>query len=337
MKADSLFAPSLSAAVVAFTFNALAFRAPDRAPLPNLDNRLAAAAFRPKAAQVQAAAAGKLRSVLPGAKIDFDEVTGAAKFVTSTEGFLTGPNGSGKAVAASAAALFAADPFGPTKAFIQSHTELFGFGPDLLDKAVLKRDSTTPHNGVRTVIWQQQLGGIPVFQATLVSHTTRRGELINLSTGFVPDPESAARAASPDPAAWAAGPTITAAQAVALAAQNIGEQTQPDSVQPRAGITNLDSAKRQQFHGPGLSGEADASLVWVPMDRHSLRLAWEIVLTSRSRGEMFRLLIDAETGAPLIRHCLTGTWRTQRIGSTPAIAHRHFPRGGHRPTAHSRR
>src|SRR5205814_3348350 len=36
-----------------------------------------------------------------------------------------------------------------------------------------------------------------------------------------------------------------------------------------------------------------------------MRLCWEVILTSRSRGEMFRVLIDADTGEPLVRHCLT--------------------------------
>src|SRR5512140_3685997 len=154
-----------------------AFRAPDRPPLPNVDVRAKpGAAAKPSAAQ--AAALNQLRTVLPAAKADFDPITGGPKFITGGREFLTEPNGAGKAVPSAAAQQFAADPHGPTKGFLQSHRNLFGFGPEALEKLTPARDTTASHNGVRTVIWQQQVQGIPVFEAKLISHTTRRGELV---------------------------------------------------------------------------------------------------------------------------------------------------------------
>ena len=45
-----------------------------------------------------------------------------------------------------------------------------------------------PHNGLHTVVWQQQLDGIDVHQAVFISHTTERGELVRISSQFVADP-----------------------------------------------------------------------------------------------------------------------------------------------------
>ena len=38
------------------------------------------------------------------------------------------------------------------------------------------------------VVWEQKVDGIPLFEATFISHTTRNGELVNVSSQFVPDP-----------------------------------------------------------------------------------------------------------------------------------------------------
>ena len=42
------------------------------------------------------------------------------------------------------------------------------------------------------MIWEQQLDGIAVFEAVLISHSTKHGELVSVSTQFVPDAVSAA-------------------------------------------------------------------------------------------------------------------------------------------------
>src|SRR6185503_2515620 len=63
--------------------------------------------------------------------------------------------------------------------------------------------------------------------------------------------------------------------------------------------------KRQRFRADRLPGEAEAKLVWLPMDAAALRLCWQVELTRRAGGERYRVLIDAITGEALVRHCLT--------------------------------
>jgi hypothetical protein len=54
------------------------------------------------------------------------------------------------------------DPTRPVMAFLQEDQTLFGFGPEALDDANVQRDYVSAGNGARTVVWQQQVAGLPV-------------------------------------------------------------------------------------------------------------------------------------------------------------------------------
>lgn len=275
---------------------------PERPPLPNYDKRPTAAST---AKSEQNAAAKALQGSVPGAKVDFDAVTGAPAWVRNETGFLTGPGGKGGGIsAASLAARPADDPHRVLKAFLTEHAKLFGHGAEALAAARVKREFPTAHNGLKTVVWEQQVDDIPLFQGLLIAHTTKQGELVSVSSGFLPDPVAAADRGTPKRVALQASPAVAAAQAVALAAQDIGEvltREQVSAVEAEA----QGPTRQQHFRAPGLNGETTAQLVWLPLSGASLRLCWDVMLTSRARGEMFRLLVDAETGEVLVRHCLT--------------------------------
>ncbi len=252
----------------------------------------------------QKAAAAEFRGRLPGARVDSDEVTGAPAMVSAGDGLLTGAQGQGWTFSAAALAGVAADdPHRVTKAFLAEHSRLFGFGPEALDQARIKRDFVGAHNGLRTVVWEQQVEGIPVFEGLLISHTTKNGELVNLSSKFMRDAGQAVRRAAPNQPA-AATPAIPAARATVLAARNVGEDVQAEAV-TAAGEAAVGPEKAQKFKAPFLLGDSEAKLTWLPVDKETLRLCWEVILTSRMRGEMFRVLVDAQSGEVLIRHCLT--------------------------------
>src|ERR1043166_7837134 len=100
-------------------------------------------------------------------------------FVGDPNGFLPGPNGQGKGVSPRmAAAIPAGDKHYAIKGFLKEHAALFGHGPEVLNSARVQRDYTTPHNGMQTTIWQQQLDDIDVFEAVLMAHVTAQGELV---------------------------------------------------------------------------------------------------------------------------------------------------------------
>jgi hypothetical protein len=273
--------------------------------LANFDKRAHGASMADAPSRDYSIGLEKLKAAIPGVRIDRDEILGTPAWIVSTRGFLSGPGGQGLGIAPETAAAFPTDdPNRAIKAFLQQHRAIFGHGPEVLQNARVKREFVTPHNGLRTVIWEQQFDGIPVFEGLLIAHTTKANELAGLSSHFLPDPAQATGLSAPDRAALEARPPITAQQAIANAAQNIGEALAANEIMPLDAFAE-GAGQRQKFQAAPSKGAAEAQLVWFPLNRNSLRLCWEIVLMSRGRGEMFQILIDARTGEALLRHSLT--------------------------------
>jgi len=283
--------------------DALAATLPTRPELPDFDVRTQNASALAVPTVDRAPALANLKARVPDVKVDFDDITGSPAWIRSERGFLTGTNGGGAVSSQTLARYSAADPHRATRAFLDEHSGLFGHDSTALDAASIKREFITAHNGLRTVVWEQQVDGIPVFEALLVSHTTKRGELVSISSHFVPAPEQAAGGGASNRLANLSRPLITAPQALVDAAQNIGDALAPGDLSAQSSAEGAD--QRQSFSANALKGNATAHLVWLPMNRDLLRLCWEVILMSRARGEMFRVLIDARTGETQIRRSLT--------------------------------
>lgn len=263
----------------------------------------ASPAATPPAGATRAEAENRLRARVPGVDIAFDERTGSPAFISSTSGFLTGTDGEGRAVpAAVAQTIPVGDPNRAIKAFLQEYRGLFGYGPEAIDAARATRDYVTEHNGMRTVVWQQQALGIPVFEAVMTANVTARGELINVASKFLADPVAAAKKGAPDATAQVAAPAVPAEKAVAIAAAQVGDQVAETEV--TAKDQSQGRERRQHFEAPRLNGTS-AAYTWVPTDASTTRLCWDVILTSNTRAEMFRVLVDAGTGRPLVVRSLT--------------------------------
>jgi uncharacterized repeat protein (TIGR01451 family) len=286
------------------TNTARAFAPPQHGQLPNLDLRARDAGTKAAATNRNATVA-QLTAAVPDVRVDFDEVIGSPKWVLSRGGFLSGPSAQGRAISPATARLFSSDdPYRATKGFLQEHNKLFGHGAEVLAEARITREFVTPHNGMKTVVWEQQLDGIIVFEGLLISHTTKKDELVSISSRFVPNAAAAAAAGTPNRNALQKAPNITAQQAVSIAAQNLGEELASSEVHSsNAQITSADL--RQELQATPFNGNIEAHLVWLPMSDSEMKLCWEIILVSRARGEGFRVLVDAQTGEVTIRHCLT--------------------------------
>ena len=104
---------------------------------------------------------------------------------------------------------------------------------------------------------------------------------------------------------------VAAAAALILAAADVGETVGDYQVRasdtPGTGVVG-----EQRFTAPGLSGEAFVRPVWLPTSRKDARLCWEVLFTVRSRGEMFRLLIDAQNGGVIPR--FRRRWNRVEVG-----------------------
>ena len=123
------------------------------------------------------------------------------------------------------------DPHAPLKQFLDENAALFGRGADILSTAVISREYVTDRTGVRTVVWQQQLDGIPVFEALLKAHITKRGELASLSQRMLTDAEAAAKMTPAVRAAFIAASPLSARTALVNAIDHIREPGDPAQIQ----------------------------------------------------------------------------------------------------------
>jgi uncharacterized repeat protein (TIGR01451 family) len=286
-------------------FAARAFERPGEPSLPNFDKRKAVAPQVKAPDPARSVALGQLRTRVPGLRVEFDELLDTPRWIASSEGFLSGPKGEGKGISPAKARAFPEDdPHRAIKAFVEEHRALFGHGAGALGLASIQRDYVTPHNGLRTVAWQQRVDDIPVADGLLIGHVTKKGELVSVSSRFLPNPDQAAQAGARTIPARRASPTLKAEEAVAGAASNLGETVGVESVwaaepEPRG------KDKHQRFKAGRLPGQADARLVWLPTDAATLRLCWRVEVARRTGGERYCVFIDAHTGEALARRCLT--------------------------------
>jgi uncharacterized repeat protein (TIGR01451 family) len=273
-----------------------------------VDGRSQTAALSAQAETERSAGLERLRQRVPGVAIEFDPRSASPKGIASMSGFLTGPQGEDGAVSrATVAGIAAGDPYRPIKGFLLAHRALFGYGPEALDSAQARvaRDYVTAHNGLRTIVWEQQVDGIRIYDAAFIANLTSRAELVNISSQFVPTPElAAAGQGNPNRTAWLKQPPLSARQAIVVAAESVGVVLTETALSETA-TTEPGPEQRHRFHGLGLKGEAEAKLMWLALERAQLRLCWDVLLMSRARGEMFRSLVDASTGELLRRECLT--------------------------------
>ena len=256
----------------------------------NLDRREALAVT----AAERLAALADLRARVPGVDVRFDPITGSANHVMAAGKFLT--------PAAAVADPANGDFYGPVRRFVDENAALFGHGADVLQGARMTREDVTAHNGMRSVVWQQQVDAVPLYNTILRASLTRNGELITIGSHFVSDAEAATRMQPAQRAALIAQPPIDVAKAISLAAAHLGGNVAPENARA---ISDPDGAeRRQRFSAPGLS-DTNAGLAWLPVSAKSLRLTWDVTLMSLARGEMFRVLVDAKSGEVLLRTSLT--------------------------------
>ncbi len=283
-----------------------AFQPPVLAPLPNYDRRTQRAAAVPDAiAPEHAAAVNSLKTRVPQLEVKRSKVFGAPNFFSSRASFLTGPDAQGLAVLPATAAGFPQnDPHRAVKAFLNEHSAMLGYGAEALNGTRISREYVGTHNGLRTVVWQQDFNGIPVFDAIVIAHVTRRGELVNLYSELVPDANRAALNGLRGVAPAAAAPGLSAAEAIVIAARSIGDAITIESL--ASSSEAYGAARKQSFQGSGaLKGEQSAQLIWLPLNAGTMRLCWQTIVSSKSRSEMFLVIVDAETGEIVVRRCLT--------------------------------
>jgi outer membrane protein assembly factor BamB len=235
------------------------------------------------------------KAATPDVKIDYDRRLGTAGFVRSERGLLSAPEPnpdrwpSLPSGAAPPRKVDKSDPYRALRSYLAENSSLLGYGSQALAFARVKREFTTPHNRIRTVVWQQEVGGLEIFEATLTAQFGPGDSLISFSPRFLPDPALARRTEVQ---------RISAADALARAARNIGETRAkaPDFISAPGSTEN-----NRKLTGRRILGEAEPRLVWFPQDRNTLKLCWRVVLTGATNKRLFLVLIDAGSGKVLLR------------------------------------
>ncbi len=258
---------------------------PQRDRLPDSDVRLADESPK-KPDTTREAALGSLRTVLPGVRVDFDLITGGPTEIMAVGKFLGAPGDMA------------------VERFVDANRDLFAHSSAVLKpgNSRITREDTSAHNGMKTLVWQQELDGIPFFQTILRANLSRDGALITMGGNFLADPETAVGGNAAKRAALIASPPVSAARAVSLAAKNIGTSLDESAITTAGGAQGTE--QKQKLEAPSIS-DTSAGLAWVPMSADSAELAWDVTIMSTARGEMFRVLVDAENGEVLVRQSLT--------------------------------
>jgi hypothetical protein len=185
----------------------------------------------------------------PQIQLDYDPVLLSPKSVLPRLGYLTGPGGAGITMSEATAQMFdPKDPDRPVKAFLQEYQTLFGFGPEAITNATVQRDDVSAGNGARTVVWQQQVAGVPVFDALLIGHITSAGELACLSSEFIPSPAQVADPAMVAAVQSGADLPLPVQQALVTAVTNIGDRFASAEVTAETDATGI--TRRQTFTAP---------------------------------------------------------------------------------------
>jgi len=229
--------------------------------------------------------------------VDFDEVTIAPKFVRDVDGLLSIPSdepGEGAEAAPNT------DPLSIVKHYLDSHSDEFGHGGEVLRSARVVRDHTSPASGLRIIAWQQYLSGIAVFEGMLSASITEAGALVSLSSQFLPNTVRAAATGPEKRRTIDVIPRINAQEAASAAFRSLGETFEARELIASRPQRN-DWAAKQKLGRAGSAETISAELFWLPVARDRMRLCWRLVLNDKA-GNVFQILVDGETGEPQVRH-----------------------------------
>jgi len=175
------------------------------------------------------------------------------------------------------------------RGFLRGHAAAYGLTEGQADELVVVADQMNPAGNMAWVELEQRLNGIPVFQGYLRGAFTAKGELARTNGRL---------AAGVAAAALDAAPSISAAQAIALAAANVGLPASEQSLVAQGTVNG-----HQVFARGAMAGAPEAWLVYFPITHGVVRLAWATQVFGDPLS--FMTVVDAETGTILFRKGLT--------------------------------
>ncbi|HEX3734889.1 MAG TPA: M36 family metallopeptidase [Solirubrobacterales bacterium] len=215
-------------------------------------------------ADVRAARSALKARLGEGGFVSAEPADGGLRIAGSTSHLLTAPE--------------EGDPAQIALAYVRSHLDLFGLDESDLEGLLLDARYTSP-DGVTHLTWQQTVDGIPSYDTYLFANVDAEGGIVNVGGS----PVSGLSLDNADPGL---GPTAALAAAAEDVGGSAGRQLAP--------AQGSDRAAR-------FAGGDTASLV-VLADPAGDRLGWRVVVDGEEGT--FEEVVDADTGAPLVRHSL---------------------------------
>jgi hypothetical protein len=192
------------------------------------------------------------------------------------------------------------DRVGAMFAFLSANASLYGLSREQVGTLEVVADYQNPSGNMAWVELQQRINGIPVFRGLLRGGFTSNGELARV-TGQL--------AAGVDPASVPALPRLTAADAVSLAADNVGWNLPASSL-----LQTSASGSRVRFARGPLASDSTAWPMYFPLAPGAARLAWATEIWGDT--DAYLILVDAEDGTVLFRKNLT---ESQTVSATYRI------------------
>lgn len=268
-------------------------------PLPDYDARPAGPTKSALAQQAPSVAELALQARIPGVTVSRDHITRTPRWLAPRRGFLTPPIASTSSPNIEKNRVGADAGSDVVKTFVDENAAVLGHDSSLFQASRVVRDHATPHNRLRTIVWEQTHNGVPVFEGLFVAHVTRAGELVSIADRFLPALETAV---SSQTGKLATGLDLSAAQALSRAVSNAGGIMDPQTAVVRSETPGPE--RKQVLTSAGIAGPAWCQLVWLPLSETEAQLCWRVVFNLQPSGLRYLSLVDAEKGQVLLRRSL---------------------------------
>lgn len=178
--------------------------------------------------------------------------------------------------------------------FVGDNSALFALSRSEIESARVSARATDERDGITRLALEQRVNSIRVFDSEMLFVFDREGRVVSESGGFIPQIER--RAPAPVP-------SLTAEQALYRAAAICGATlaapvtAAPDSIPAR---------ERVIFSSEEVDSRSEASLVYYPITRDEVRLAYQVLFYGVPGPlDSYLVLVDALTGEALRRDSLT--------------------------------
>jgi Zn-dependent metalloprotease len=173
--------------------------------------------------------------------------------------------------------------------FLKPQAALFALSEAGVDELNLNKEDND--QGATFLDYSQTIGGIKVFEGNVQVVVNVKGEVLNVREGFLVNGQKVARLK----------PTLNETQAIAKAFEHAGRSVAPSFVETRLRSNKSESSAFANPMGPDY--EDVLSQLNVVLVGDTAKLAW-LVYAEVGPSEWYQILLDAQTGALLLRHNL---------------------------------